>query len=609
MTTIFLIVMVTSLLISLGDILSSATAQQNVSAVNMADTTITVTSDANPSILGQSVTFTAAVASGAGTPTGTVTFYDSTTIIGTGTLDDTGQARFTASSLSGGSHTITASYGGDGNFNPSTSSTLTQTVNMADTTITVTSDANPSILGQSVTFTAAVASGAGTPTGTVTFSIDSVAQSAVSLSGGRAILSTTSLSFGSYTISAKYSGDTNFITSRSSVLTQTVNRASFDIAIYKHGSNNVVKKLSSILYNGTDAVQAVRTAINNLPNGGEILIYNGTYYLNKQINFVQNIHLRGQGNSTILDYSGIGTLQAIVMAKGSLISDVKISGSIYRLPTEFTQKIVTADNSVIQNIVISNMGSGIETVKSKNVTLSNIRCENVRDRQDYADCIHAGVGTQYLNINGFTMKDSDRGIEIGAGAKNVTAKNGYLENIRNFNNTGHEAFSIDVHSHDGEGGDDNVSYMNILLKNCNSPDTKVAGSLYNISDLPRNVLFQNVTVVNPRNSWQANGDGLTIKDSKVINPIYTTVTMYKNSRNIVIDGFQTDALHSGQWFVANGIQHTGIQNVKVVNSKITISPDKLTGAVMSFIAIDDLTLKNNVEIKNLIPYSSITYVN
>src|SRR2546429_8080219 len=102
----------------------------------MADTTITVTSDANPSILGQSVTFTAAVASGAGTPTGTVTFYDSTTIIGTGTLDDTGQARFTASSLSGGSHTITASYGGDGNFNSSTSSTLTQNVNIADNTIT-----------------------------------------------------------------------------------------------------------------------------------------------------------------------------------------------------------------------------------------------------------------------------------------------------------------------------------------------------------------------------------------------------------------------------------------------------------------------------------------
>ena len=387
------------------------------------------------------------------------------------------------------------------------------------------------------------------------------------------------------------------------------NEASYDIAIYKHGSNNVVKKLSSVLYNGTDAVQAVRTAINNLPSGGDIFIYNGTYYLNKQINFVQNIHLRGQGNSTILDYSGIGTSKAIVMAKGSLISDIKISGLIYPLPTEFTQRIVTADNSVIQNIVISNMGFGIETANSKNVTISNIRCEDVRDRQDWGDCIHAGAGTQYLNINGFTLKDSNRGIEIDSGAKNVTAKNGYLENIRNFNNTGHEAFSIDVHSHDGEGGDDNISYMNILLKNCNSPDTKAAGSLYNISDLPRNVLFQNVTVVNPRNSWQANGDGLTIKDSKVTGSIYNIVTMYKNSRNIVIDGFQTDALHSGQWFAANGIQHTGIQNVKVVNSKITISPDKLTGSTMSFIAIDDLTLKNNVEIKNLIPYSSITYVN
>src|SRR4029077_1069048 len=152
---------------------SAATASVTV---NKADTATTVTSSQNPSIFGQSVTFTATVspvAPGAGTPTGTITFLDGGSPIGTGTLSS-GIATFTTSALPVGNHTITTSYGGDGNFNGSTGS-LTgnpQVVNKTSTTTTLTSSRNPSIFGQSVTFTATaspVAPGAGTPTGTVTF--------------------------------------------------------------------------------------------------------------------------------------------------------------------------------------------------------------------------------------------------------------------------------------------------------------------------------------------------------------------------------------------------------------------------------------------------------
>src|SRR5207244_1906407 len=142
--------------------------------VNKANTTTTVASSANPSVFGQSVTFTATVAvvsPGAGSPSGSVTFLDGATTLGTGTLSG-GTATFATSALAVGSHSITASYGGDTNFNTSTSAVLTQTVNKANTTTTVASSANPSVFGQSVTFTAtvaAVAPGAGTPSGTVTF--------------------------------------------------------------------------------------------------------------------------------------------------------------------------------------------------------------------------------------------------------------------------------------------------------------------------------------------------------------------------------------------------------------------------------------------------------
>jgi hypothetical protein len=64
------------------------------------------------------VTFTATVSGAQSglTPTGTVTFKDGATVIGSGSLNGGGQATFSTSALSGGSHSITAVYGGDTNF-------------------------------------------------------------------------------------------------------------------------------------------------------------------------------------------------------------------------------------------------------------------------------------------------------------------------------------------------------------------------------------------------------------------------------------------------------------------------------------------------------------
>jgi hypothetical protein len=109
-----------------NDSTSSALSQ----VVNKADTTTSVTSSVNPSVYGQSVTFTATVnpvAPGAGTRTGTVTFKDGATVLGTGTLNASGQATFSTSALSVSSHSHHGlRYGGDGNFNASTSSALSR---------------------------------------------------------------------------------------------------------------------------------------------------------------------------------------------------------------------------------------------------------------------------------------------------------------------------------------------------------------------------------------------------------------------------------------------------------------------------------------------------
>jgi hypothetical protein len=97
----------------------------------LAPTTTTLTADVNPQSQGSNVTFTAQVApaSGGGTPTGTATFYDGFTQLGPGSLDGSGEATYTTSSLTVGTHSITAVYWGDSNYATSTSSVVSEVVN------------------------------------------------------------------------------------------------------------------------------------------------------------------------------------------------------------------------------------------------------------------------------------------------------------------------------------------------------------------------------------------------------------------------------------------------------------------------------------------------
>jgi hypothetical protein len=90
-------------------------------------TITTLQSSRNPSPPGSAVTFTATV-TGSGSPTGSVTFFDNGTPIGSSALNASGNATITTSTLTVGLHTITAMYSGDTTFAPSTSAVLIQSV-------------------------------------------------------------------------------------------------------------------------------------------------------------------------------------------------------------------------------------------------------------------------------------------------------------------------------------------------------------------------------------------------------------------------------------------------------------------------------------------------
>lgn len=217
-------------------------------------TNTAVTLPTPTSVFGQPVNFTAAVtpanAKATGTPTGTVTFQASTvvtggntpvtTTLGNATLSD-GIGTLTYSGLAPGQYTISANYPGDTNFNSSTSTAEptqpAQTVGEAPTTTSLTSSPDPSAPGQTVTFMATVTSSLSVvPTGTVTFEENGseLVSQPLSSNGTATVTVSSALAAGVNSITAIYSGDSNFASSTSSAISQIVgtNAAPFSLSAY-----------------------------------------------------------------------------------------------------------------------------------------------------------------------------------------------------------------------------------------------------------------------------------------------------------------------------------------------------------------------------------------
>ncbi len=202
---------------------TNATSAILIQVVDPNATSTVVVSSGSPTLYGVQVTFTATVSpSSAG---GTVDFRDNGVSIGSGSLSG-GVATFNTASLSVGSHSITGVYSGDTTWAGSTSAAVTQVVNKGTTATALVSTLNPSVEGDSVTFTATVTTltGVGLQSGTVQFFDGAMSLGSPALSGGQASVTLTTLAAGLHNITAVYSGDGNFTGSTSSVLTQNVLR-------------------------------------------------------------------------------------------------------------------------------------------------------------------------------------------------------------------------------------------------------------------------------------------------------------------------------------------------------------------------------------------------
>jgi Glycoside hydrolase family 44/Bacterial Ig-like domain (group 3) len=194
-----------------------------VQPATAATTATSLTASAAQINLGQSVIFTVGVVPSAGAaPTGTVTLLDGSTSLGTASLSN-GAATFTITSLTAGTHSITASYAGDSADGASTSSAVSVQVNGAQlqsTAVTLVASPASGVSGQAISLTASVTPASAT--GTISFKDGSSTIGSANLVAGKGTFSVSTLSVGTHSLTAAYSGDSVDSPASSNTVTVTI---------------------------------------------------------------------------------------------------------------------------------------------------------------------------------------------------------------------------------------------------------------------------------------------------------------------------------------------------------------------------------------------------
>jgi Bacterial Ig-like domain (group 3)/Putative Ig domain len=190
------------------------TATQTYSlTIDQALPTVVASTIPSSTTFGQSVSYSVTVSSPAGTPTGTVTFYSAATNLCTTPALSSGSGSCNATNAPVGSDTITAIYSGDTNFT-GTSGSTPLSVGKALPTVAASTIPTSTTFGQSVSYSVTVSSPAGTPTGTVTFTNGATTLCTTgALVGGSATCSASDAPVGTDTITAAFSGDSDFAAS------------------------------------------------------------------------------------------------------------------------------------------------------------------------------------------------------------------------------------------------------------------------------------------------------------------------------------------------------------------------------------------------------------
>jgi sugar lactone lactonase YvrE len=188
--------------------------------------TVTLSASTVTATVGSPVTLTVAASGTKGVPAGTITFYNGAVSLGAVTLTSTGSATLTTTKLPPGSDSVTAVYSGSTVYYLATSNAVVVNVAKVTPTIALTTTASLTILNTAVTFTAKLANPVAgyTQTGTINFYYDGQLLGSPTIAAGAASFTTNAIPVGMHSLTATYSGDTNYASVTSTAATLAVGR-------------------------------------------------------------------------------------------------------------------------------------------------------------------------------------------------------------------------------------------------------------------------------------------------------------------------------------------------------------------------------------------------
>jgi hypothetical protein len=392
---------------------AAVTSAVTAATVRQANSATALTASGNPVTEGNPLTLIAKVTSNSPNASGSVTFLDGSTVLGTVSLAANGSASFTTSAPGLGTHTLTALYAGDIEHASSTSIAVSEIV-VRNSAINLTSSNNPSASGQNVTFTTQISgSGPIMPTGTASFRDNRALLATVPLIGSStASFTTSALSVGTHTISVTYSGDSNFAATGAQ-LTQTVVNASTQVTLAGSTTpatyGQPLSLTASVQSDGGSATGIVTFADSGTSIGSAQLDGNGVAVLTLST-------LRPGSHSIVANFAGDG----------------KASPSV-SVPLALTVKQTTG-------LSLSSNSSPAETLSSITftATVTNAGAASAGGNVTFADGAFT-LGTAQLDATGhatLTLTQMSAGTHAivaayaGDGANFASTSSAYTENVQ-----------------------------------------------------------------------------------------------------------------------------------------------------------------------------------
>jgi hypothetical protein len=384
-----------------GDNTYSTASATLAQIVQSATTQLTLNSSANPATYGQPLSLAATVTSNGAVATGTVSFSVDGKSIASASLNTSGVATLTTSSLTPGSHTIIATYAGDGRAGAATSAVLTESI-LQPTTVALASSANPAPTLTPVILTATVTnSHIGAPTGIVTFTDGATQLGTATLDAtGTATLSVPKLDAGSHTLVVAYSGDAADFAATSPAFTQTV---------------NLQPTSTTMTSAGNDPANAQSVLLIAVVHGAGVTMPTGT------ITFNAGTQVLG---SSAVDASGVATLSIYLQQGTNNITATYSGDAVY---TASTSLITSITGTAVTQFAMQ-LAPAALTMVTKQHGISTLTLTSVGG---YADTLEFGClglpadatctfsnSTAVLKANGSVnvQVTVDTGDPLGAGA-------------------------------------------------------------------------------------------------------------------------------------------------------------------------------------------------